>query len=92
MTRSKLPAPILPFLRRRRARAAPLSGQRACRPERRSCVPVEREAARAERARTTVADVQLKTGLDFFWDLPNPLEVRIEAEMAPYWLEAPAGT
>jgi endonuclease G len=37
--------------------------------------------------RTTVHDVQAKTGLDFFWDLPDPLENKLEAEMADYWLE-----
>lgn len=42
--------------------------------------------------RTTVADVQAKTGLDFFWELPDALENRIEAELATYWLEEPFGT
>ncbi|MDO8631970.1 MAG: DNA/RNA non-specific endonuclease [Phycisphaerales bacterium] len=42
--------------------------------------------------RTTVQDVQLKTGLNFFWELPDPLETRLEAEFGPYWLEERTGT
>ena len=37
--------------------------------------------------RTTVHDVQAKTGLDFFWKLPDPLENKLEGELAEYWLE-----
>ncbi|MDO8543832.1 MAG: DNA/RNA non-specific endonuclease [Opitutaceae bacterium] len=42
--------------------------------------------------RTTVQYVQLKTGLDFFWELPDAMETRLEAELGPYWLEALPGT
>jgi endonuclease G len=37
--------------------------------------------------RTTVHDVQVRTGLDFFWELPDEQENRLEAEKAQYWLE-----
>lgn len=40
--------------------------------------------------RTTVQEVQTTTGLDFYWELPDPLEFKIEGELAPYWLEARA--
>jgi endonuclease G len=37
--------------------------------------------------RTTVQDVQIRTGLDLFWELPDELENRLEADKGPYWLE-----
>lgn len=37
--------------------------------------------------RTSVLEVQQKTGLDFYWELPDPVESRLEAQKADYWLE-----
>lgn len=37
--------------------------------------------------RTTVQDVQVRTGLDFYWELPDELENQLVAEKTPYWLE-----
>lgn len=36
---------------------------------------------------TTVQEVQSKTGLDFFWELPDPLESKLESNREEYWLE-----
>lgn len=37
--------------------------------------------------RTSVFEVQQKTGLDFYWELPDPVKSRLEAQKADYWLE-----
>lgn len=37
--------------------------------------------------RTSVQEVQAKTGLNFYWELPDPIEMRLETENADYWLE-----
>jgi endonuclease G len=37
--------------------------------------------------RTSVREVQAKTGLDFYWELPDALENRLEGERAEFWLE-----